>query len=275
MASQRRNILKTIFGASFLATLLPFLSWGGFLYRPEATRGAIRQRIINLRDLPVNSKVTFPFPATGNPMVDSDPFRQYILVHLPSGDLKAFSKVCVHLWCLYDYIPEKREFQCPCHGSVYNPDTGVAIRGPASYQPYPTNALPELILEIDADGTVYATGLKGRVGYGREYRAEIVWLQQRQASSPNTPVTAYVPFKNPVTPDEALNIIRTYDLQLMRWYGYVDKSRTERDWLMGETTSDIADATGVYAVDVSATPAKLLQLTSHQQVIILMPRSPV
>ncbi|MEM2652499.1 MAG: hypothetical protein QXU87_10570, partial [Candidatus Caldarchaeum sp.] len=87
MAGSRRNILRTVFGASLLAVLAPFLSWGGFLYRPEAKGGSIRQRIINLKDLPVNSRYTFPFPATGDAMVDSDPFRQYILVHLPSGDL--------------------------------------------------------------------------------------------------------------------------------------------------------------------------------------------
>ncbi|MEM2746763.1 MAG: Rieske 2Fe-2S domain-containing protein [Candidatus Caldarchaeum sp.] len=273
MAGSRRNILRTIFGASLLAAVAPFLSWGGFFYRPEAKGGGIRQRIINLKDLPVNSRYTFPFPATGDAMVDSDPFRQYILVHLPSGDLRAFSKVCVHLWCLYDYIPEKREFQCPCHGSVYNADTGVAIRGPAAFQPYPTNALPELILEVDGDGTVYATGLKGRVGYGREYRAEMAWLQQRQSSAPNTPVTVYVPFKNPLTPDETQAILQSNDLRLVKWYGYLDKSARERDWLTGEGTADISNASRIYAVDVSATPEKLLKLSTLPEIIVIMPRS--
>ncbi|MEM0383969.1 MAG: Rieske 2Fe-2S domain-containing protein [Candidatus Caldarchaeum sp.] len=272
MAGARRSLLRTIFGASLLATLAPFLSWGGFLFRPEARGERLRQRIINLKDFPVNSKYTFPFPATGDTMVDSDPFRQYILVHLPSGDLRAYSKVCIHLWCLYDYIPEKREFQCPCHGSVYNADVGVAVRGPAAFQPYPTNTLPELILEVDGDGTVYAVGLKGRVGYGREYRAEMAWLQQRQSTSPNTPVSAYAPFKDVQTPEQALAIIQRNDLRLVKWYGYVDKSPREREWLTGETVNDISEATGVYAVDVSSTPDRLLKLAEHPQIITLMPR---
>lgn len=272
MAGARRNLLRTVFGASLLATLAPFLSWGGFLFRPEAKGERIRQRIINLKDFPVNSKYTFPFPATGDPMVDSDPFRQYILVHLPSGDLRAFSKVCIHLWCLYDYIPEKREFQCPCHGSVYNADTGVAVRGPAAFQPYPTNTLPELVLEVDGDGTVYATGLKGRVGYGREYRAETAWLQQRQSTAPNTPVKAYAPLRDPLTPQETLDLIQKNGLQVVKWYGYFDKSAREREWLTGETTADITNATRIYAVDVSATPERLLKLADLPQVITLMPR---
>jgi rieske iron-sulfur protein len=141
MAGRRRSILKTVFGTSLLVTLAPFLSWGGFLYRQEAASGRIRQRLINLKDFPPNSKLTFPFPATGDPMVDSDPFRQCILIHLPNGQLRAYSKVCVHLWCLYDYFTNKGELQCPCHGTVYNADTGVAVNGPASLQPYPTKQL--------------------------------------------------------------------------------------------------------------------------------------
>ncbi len=272
MSGSRRNLLKTIFGISLFTAIAPFLSWGGFFYRRDTTGRGIRQRLINIKDLPVNAKYIFPFPATGDKMVDSDPFRQYILVHLPSGDLRAFSKVCVHLWCLYDYIPEKREFQCPCHGTVYNPDTGVAIRGPAAFQPYPTNALPELILEVDDDGTIYATGLKGRVGYGREYKAEIMWLQQRQSTAPDTAVTAYVPFREPITPDETMKILQRYDLRLVKWYGYFDKLDREREWLIGESVSDMSTASRIYAVDVSSTPEKLLRLTELHQIITLMPR---
>ncbi|MCS6783581.1 MAG: Rieske 2Fe-2S domain-containing protein [Candidatus Caldarchaeum sp.] len=272
MAGRRRTLLKAVLGTSLIATLAPFLSWGGYLFRPEAAAGQIRQRIINLKDFPVNSKLTFPFPATGDPTVDSDPFRQYILVHLPSGDLKAFSKVCVHLWCLYDYIPEKREFQCPCHGSIYNADTGVSIRGPAALQPYPTNALPELTIEVDPDGTVYATGLKGRIGYGREYRAEAAWIQQRQSTSPDTPAVAYVALKDPLPPEEFLTTLRRYDVQLVKWYGYFDKSRTEREWLMNEGEKNVTQATAVYGADISAVPAKLQRLLEDQRIITLLPR---
>jgi len=272
MAERRRTLLKAALGSSLLVTLAPFLSWGGYLYRPEATSGQIRQRLINLKDFPVNSKLTFPFPATGDPTVDSDPFRQYILVHLPSGDLKAYSKVCVHLWCLYDYFPEKRQFQCPCHGSIYNPDTGVSTNGPASLQPYPTNALPELNLEIDPDGTIYATGLRGRIGYGREWRAEAAWIQQRQSSSPNTPVTGYVVFRDPLPPDNILSLIRGVDAKIVKWYGYVDKSPTEREWLTGEGEQNITSATAVYGVDASATPSSHLKLLENPQIILILPR---
>ncbi|MEM0460651.1 MAG: hypothetical protein QW318_00430, partial [Candidatus Caldarchaeum sp.] len=53
MAERRRTLLKSALGSSLLVTLAPFLSWGGYLYRPEATSGQIRQRLINLKDFPV------------------------------------------------------------------------------------------------------------------------------------------------------------------------------------------------------------------------------
>jgi rieske iron-sulfur protein len=272
MAGRRRSILKTVFGTSLLVTLAPFLSWGGYLYRQEAASGRIRQRLINLKDFPPNSKLTFPFPATGDPMVDSDPFRQCILIHLPNGQLRAYSKVCVHLWCLYDYFTNKGELQCPCHGTVYNADTGVAVNGPASLQPYPTNSLPEITLEVDADGTIYATGIKGRVGYGREYKSEVAWLQQRLSTSPTTPVTAYTPFRDPLKPDELQDLARRNDVQIAKWYGFVDASGREREWLTG-TAADVSRPTGIYSAELTATPDKLLKLMEDKRVILLMPRT--
>ncbi|MCS7129483.1 MAG: hypothetical protein NZ919_02440, partial [Candidatus Caldarchaeum sp.] len=58
----------------------------------------------------------------------------------------------------------------------------------------------------------------------------------------------------------------------VKWYGYFDKSAREREWLTGETTADITNATRIYAVDLSATPERLLKLADLPQVITLMPR---
>jgi nitrite reductase/ring-hydroxylating ferredoxin subunit len=276
MAGPRRNILKTFFGASLLAAIAPFLSWGGFLYRPNRQE-ALRQRIANINDLQPNSRITFAFPATGDPKIDSDPFRQYGLIRLPTGEVKAYSKVCVHLWCLWDYFPSSREMQCPCHGSVYNPDTGVAIRGPASFQPYPTNALPELELEIDAQGNIFAKGLKGRVGYGREYREFLVPLQQ---SPPDRDVTVYVPLRTPLAANAARSLITEYNVQLVRAYGYRERQVTregrtvvEKDWLVGETETEMAEMDGVYALDIRAKPAEALKLAGDREVITVMLRT--
>ncbi len=64
--------------------------------------------------------------------------------------LKALYKVCVHLGCLYKWVPTNDRFECPCHGSKYLP-TGTRIEGPA------TRNLDVFVIEaVDASGKVIA-----------------------------------------------------------------------------------------------------------------------
>ena len=37
---------------------------------------------------------------------------------------------CTHLGCTFPWNPHDNQFQCPCHGSRYDPD-GRVVRGPA------------------------------------------------------------------------------------------------------------------------------------------------
>jgi rieske iron-sulfur protein len=166
---------------------------------------------------------TFTYPYTGNANVDSDTFKQCVIIRLPPtltapdlgfpysvkdplmstyslsglGDtLVAFSRVCVHLWCLWSYNPTvspveneyTRRMQCPCHGSNYVPGTGnysppkynpgfpaatnqppgQAVAGPASLQVAPNNQLPIIQLSVASDGTLTATGIVGQIGCGQK-----------------------------------------------------------------------------------------------------------
>ncbi len=104
-------------------------------------------------------------------------------VKLPTGEyVTAFSGICQHLGCivpLLDYHPHQSiPFEakligynetnwpafgllfCKCHGSQYDPTLGphnLYNSGPA---PSPANhSLPQVILTVDADGIVYATGM--------------------------------------------------------------------------------------------------------------------
>jgi len=252
--------------------IAPFLSWGGFLYRPESKDKELRQRVANLKEIQPNSRLTFPFPRTGNLKIDSDPFRQYALIRLPNGELKAYSKVCVHLWCLWDYFPNIREIQCPCHGSVYNPDTGVAIKGPAALQPYPTNALPELKVEVDENGDIYVSQLAGRVGYGREWKAVLSSIQNLSQTSPNQEVLAYVPFKTPTEVKGVQKFLGKYGAKLSRAYGYAGKGK-DRQWLDAASVSDAQRMMeAVYGLDVVAKPKDLLRMADDPNVIIVMVR---
>ncbi len=140
-----------------------------------------------------NSWTTFVYPRTGNPNVDNDTFRQCVIIHLPkgwtagqygakdpiSGDtFVALSRVCVHLWCLWSYVPSDNLGICPCHGSQYVPggkagtpesnEPGMAVGGPAQLQTAPNNQLPVITLSIASDGTISATQVVGQIGCGQK-----------------------------------------------------------------------------------------------------------
>ncbi len=54
------------------------------------------------------------------------------------NEVTVFSPICPHLGCGFRWDGQARQFQCPCHGSVYDID-GKVIGGPA---PRPLDSLP-------------------------------------------------------------------------------------------------------------------------------------
>jgi Rieske Fe-S protein len=161
---------------------------------------------INVGDLttfPPNSNWVITYPSTGDPKADAqlpDTFRKFELIRLPvelggekleAGSFVAFSKVCVHLECSPNYVPLQntnpgengyevgpgytthQQFECPCHGTTYRIPDGLAVEGPASVQPPPTNAVPMLTLSADDQGYLWAEPPvwdvyhNGKLGYGR------------------------------------------------------------------------------------------------------------
>jgi cytochrome b6-f complex iron-sulfur subunit len=101
--------------------------------------------------------------------------------------IRALYKVCVHLGCLYKWVPINDRFECPCHGSKYL-KSGSRIDGPADRN------LDQYIMEvIDAAGQVLATStpsLGGREGTSVEVPTGAVALRidtgRRINGAPNT-----------------------------------------------------------------------------------------
>ena len=75
--------------------------------------------------------------------------------YAPHPGVSALYKVCVHLGCLYKWVPTNDRFECPCHGSKYLTN-GVRIDGPARRN------LDVLVVQaVDASGQVLAETKRG------------------------------------------------------------------------------------------------------------------
>jgi len=100
----------------------------------------------------------FKIDATKIPSPDAAPEGhsdgRFWLVNTGDGVL-ALYVVCVHLGCLYKWVPSNNRFECPCHGSKYQRD-GTYIEGPA-----PRNLDRFVVESVDSSGKALATTKSG------------------------------------------------------------------------------------------------------------------
>ena len=186
----RRDFLKLMAAAGTGLAFAPFVPFGNFMPNPsQATLAKVKVLLpdgtqANVKTFPLNHSEVITYPSTGDPALDAEAFRKWQFIRLPQelgGDkqdvssFRAYSMVCLHLWCLWKYWPEegRKRGECPCHGSMYNPTTGTAFAGPASLQASPSNTLAQLNFETDADGFLWVlpptwgVNANGVIGYGR------------------------------------------------------------------------------------------------------------
>jgi cytochrome b6-f complex iron-sulfur subunit len=92
--------------------------------------------LAKLSDVPVGSAISAK-GADGKPIIIAQPAK---------GTVKAFSAICTHQGCTV--APAGAQLHCPCHGSVFNAETGAVIQGPA---PSP---LPAVAVKVSGDDVV-------------------------------------------------------------------------------------------------------------------------
>lgn len=186
----RRDFLKLIGAAGTGLAFAPFVPFGNFMPNPNQASLEKVPVILpdgtqaNVNTYPINHAEVITYPATGDPALDAEAFRKWQFIRLPEelggassevSAFRAFSMICLHLWCLWKYWPDdnRKRGECPCHGTMYDPDTGKAFLGPASVQAAPSDTLPMLTLEIEPSGLVFITPPSftahgnGVIGYGR------------------------------------------------------------------------------------------------------------
>ena len=186
----RRDFLKLLGAGGTAVAFAPFVPWGNFMPNPSSASLEKAPVILpdgtqaNVNTFPTNHAEVITYPKTDDRVLNEEAFRKWQFIRLPEelggskNDVTAFraySMICLHLWCLWKYWPEenRKRGECPCHGSMYDPLTGTAFAGPASLQAPPSNTLPKLDFETDSEGFMYISSVKwgvndnGVVGYGR------------------------------------------------------------------------------------------------------------
>ena len=186
----RRDFLKLLGAGGTALAFAPFVPWGKFMPNPSSASLEAAPVILpdgtqaNVNTFPTNHAEVITYPKTGDRVLDEEAFRKWQFIRLPPelggekkdvSSFRAFSMVCLHLWCLWKYWPEegRKRGECPCHGSMYDPMTGTAFAGPASLQAPPSDTLPNLDFEADADGFMFikpvtwGVSANGVIGYGR------------------------------------------------------------------------------------------------------------
>jgi Rieske Fe-S protein len=186
----RRDFLKLLGAGGTAVAFAPFVPWGNFMPNPSSASLEKAPVILpdgtqaNVNSFPINHAEVITYPKTEDRVLNEEAFRKWQFIRLPDelggskNDVTAFraySMICLHLWCLWKYWPQegRKRGECPCHGSMYDPVTGTAFLGPASLQAPPSNTLPNLDFETDADGFLYISPVtwgvnkNGVVGYGR------------------------------------------------------------------------------------------------------------
>ena len=79
--------------------------------------------------------------APGSAVKFKDSGQPAVLVHLQSGEFAAYSAICTHQQCTVAY--RNGQLACPCHGSVFDPESGAeVVNGPAQLP------LPEIPVEV-------------------------------------------------------------------------------------------------------------------------------
>jgi len=124
-------------------------------------------KISSLGELTTGVTVDFNYPLDNEPNV---------LVKLgqkaeggvgPDGDVVAFSDLCQHLGCNWGYVAPGASPKanpsfsasgpvgyCPCHASVFDLTRGAKVVGGPSPRP-----LPQVQLEVDGSGNIFAVGM--------------------------------------------------------------------------------------------------------------------
>jgi len=114
-----------------LATGSAFVAAKSVFFPGKKIKGL--HRVCSINELPVGGTRSFVLEGSSTP---------YILIHLESGEFKAYEQKCTHLSCAVFYKPGSGKIECPCHNGWFDAKTGEVLQGP------PPRPLPRLEVQV-------------------------------------------------------------------------------------------------------------------------------
>jgi len=155
----RRNFLLAGGGATAAVLLAPVIKIVDDLAWAIAPYPS--QKICNIEQLIMGKAFAASYPDKDSPIMVLNISVEALGGVGPGKSIVAFSSLCTHKGCPLIYLPKDETFVCPCHHSKFDPaKAGQIVIAQA------TENLPQIELEIDSKGDIYATGVKTLL-YGR------------------------------------------------------------------------------------------------------------
>ncbi|HEV2138090.1 MAG TPA: Rieske 2Fe-2S domain-containing protein [Nitrososphaerales archaeon] len=169
----RRNFLKYAASVSAVLALAGIASVMKAVVVPAvpgtATQTSFpRVKLSSVSELASGSAVIFNYPLDNEPNILVKTGQKAAGGVGPDGDIIAFSSICQHLGCTSvgfvprggspsvnkSYVAPSPVAYCTCHGSIFDLTQGAKVIGGPSPRP-----LPQVTLEVDSSGNVYAVGM--------------------------------------------------------------------------------------------------------------------
>ena len=164
----RRRFLKLgacVVGGACAADALPSLTHAtesGELATLKTTLPYPRMKLASIGQLKIGREQLSTYPDQASPVVLLKLGRPAVNGVGPDRDIVAFSRRCSHMGGTLSFRPDTATFHCPLHSAMFDAEKGgLLVIGQA------TDNLPQLELEVDAAGDVFAVGIRGLL-YGRQ-----------------------------------------------------------------------------------------------------------
>jgi Rieske Fe-S protein len=159
----RRLFLKLAIGgaASLVSLILAIPLVAAFVAPTMQTRPGRWTKVGSIEDVPIGQPVSVQFPdQERDTFIQQSVTRSIWLIKRSPNEVVAFSPICPHLGCYYNWDSSSKQFICPCHMSIYDGE-GKVLGGPA---PRP---LDTLRTRIDS-GQLWVEWVRYKVGLAQK-----------------------------------------------------------------------------------------------------------